>query len=95
MRYCSDIIIDKCVLEDFVGTAIRVIGSECTIQRCVFRNAVQVAGQDSTAINVSPQGEDTISNTKILDNEIYNMVDCLASNVASNPVMHLQRYLAL
>ena len=75
----TGITVDRCLIEYSSFYTNRIRGaSECTIQRCVIREAINKKNNhfegDSTAIHVGNTDAD-ILDPKILDIEIYNVGD--------------------
>lgn len=85
----NNIVVDMCLLEERGTGGIVIFGNNNTVQRCVIRNLYKDQG-DSYGINVQPyvfkvdslgiEEPIPVAGNKILDNEIYNMTDCIACN---------------
>jgi hypothetical protein len=77
----SNITVDLCLIEYAEIYSLRIRhASHCTIQRCVIREAINNSNNhgpgDSSGIQVGNIDADVLG-VKILDNEIYNVGDCI------------------
>ena len=83
-------IINYCLFEEFLGVgAMRIFQSDYnTVQNCVVRNPVRGpgVGADMGGIGVSAYHNEKARGNRIVNNEIYNVTDCvgLVRNVAKN-----------
>jgi len=78
----SNITVDACLFEHAVQYNVRIRNaSHCTIQRCVIRDTIQMFDKnglprDSSGIQIGRVDEEILG-IKVLDNEIYNVGDCI------------------
>jgi len=89
----DEIVLDMCLIEDRIGGfGVRIFGNHNTVQRCVIRN-LDKRRSDTVGVMVNPfvrkEGDDDpgkpfpVTGNKILDNEIYNMSDCIGANTVA------------
>jgi hypothetical protein len=72
----GNITIDSCLIENFRMYGFRIRNTkDCTVQRCVIRESIQVEGFDSSGVQVGSTVAEPVTGIKILDNEIYNVGD--------------------
>lgn len=74
----GNIRVDFCLIDHPGQYGFRIRGSDCTIQRCVIREAFAMNQQevvDSVGIQVKQLPDTEVVRVKILDNEIYNCGD--------------------
>lgn len=83
LRNCEDIVIDTCLIEGSAVSGVIVLGSNCTVQRCVIRNFQKRTKADTVGVLTQAQRGNPVQNNQFLDNEIYNVGDCVHANVGS------------